>query len=344
MRFEFYHSGLDDVPKLSVDGTVSNSLHFSHWEGNETPSELKADTSTEIVLNLVASPDRNKLTQGIELVTNNHFDTDGVLSVWTALTGERALELRDKLIPAAEAGDFCEFKTEAGVRASIVFQGPDQAGPGDEPGSPLASYLAGAKVDDDARAYELVLPEVENVLTRIDDYEHLWRTAWVKVATAIESFERGSSNVTEFADSGLSLITLAPEMFGPADFDPSRHAAPYTAISRYAKGSIFLIATPLNNGWAYRIDYPYYSWAETIVRPRIERRELSQLLIKLNQLEADGEGLWQFNNSEMTSAIKFLGNDGMLAASRLKPDEVAELLGDEVLATESTFAEVQSSA
>ncbi len=41
MRFEFYHSGLDDVPKLSVDGTVANSIHFSHWEGNETPAESK---------------------------------------------------------------------------------------------------------------------------------------------------------------------------------------------------------------------------------------------------------------------------------------------------------------
>src|SRR3989442_15886315 len=55
MKFEFYHPGLDDVPKLSVDGTVANSVHFSHWEGNETPAELRADTSTEIALNLVAS-------------------------------------------------------------------------------------------------------------------------------------------------------------------------------------------------------------------------------------------------------------------------------------------------
>ena len=143
MRFEFYHSGLDDLPKLSVDGTVPNSIHFSHWKGNETPAEVKADTSTEIVLNLVASPKRNELTQGIELVTNNHFDTDGVLSVWTILACERSLELRDKLIPAAEAGDFCEFPKEAAVRASIVIQGSDQPSPNDESGSPLACYLAG---------------------------------------------------------------------------------------------------------------------------------------------------------------------------------------------------------
>ena len=125
MRFEFYHAGLDSLPKLSVDGTVSNSIHFSHWEGNQTPLDVKADTSTEIALNLVAAPNMGELTQGIELVTNNHFDTDGVLSVWTVLTGERALELRDKLIPAAEAGDFSEFTNENAIRASIVIQGSD---------------------------------------------------------------------------------------------------------------------------------------------------------------------------------------------------------------------------
>ena len=323
MRFEFYHSGLDDIPKLSVDGTVSNSIHFSHWKGNETPSEVKADTSTEIVLNLVASPNRNELTQGIELVTNNHFDTDGVLSVWTALAGERALDLSDKLIPAAEAGDFCEITNEAGVRASIVIQGSDQPVPGDESGSPLACYLAGEKVDDDPRAYDLVLPEVERVLTRTDDYEHLWRADWQRISAAIESFERGDSKVIEHADSGLSLVTLAPETFGAAGFDPARHAAPYTAISRYAKGSLFVIATPSKSGWAYRIDYPYYSWAETVVRPRIGRHDFSQLLTELNQLESEQEGVWKLDNNEMTSAIKFLSSDGTLAASKLRPDEVA---------------------
>jgi hypothetical protein len=175
MRFEYYTAALDNVPKLSVDGTVGNSIHFSHWQGNETPDEVKADTSTEIALNLVASPRREALTKGIDLVTNNHFDTDGALSVWTVLTGERALDLHDKLIAAAEAGDFSELSSEDGVRASIVIQGSDQASANNETGSPLACQLAGADVDDDARAYELVLPEVERVLTRVNDYEPLWR-------------------------------------------------------------------------------------------------------------------------------------------------------------------------
>src|SRR5438132_8192755 len=175
MRFEYYHDELAEVPKLSVDGTVANAVHFSHWQGNETPASVKADTSTEIALNLAAAPNREELTRGIELVTNNHFDTDGVLSVWTMLNGERALELRDKLIAAAEAGDFSELSTQEGVRASIVIQGSDS--PGDV-GSPLARQLAGSEVTDDAHAYELILPLVERVLTRTNDYAPLWVYAW----------------------------------------------------------------------------------------------------------------------------------------------------------------------
>jgi hypothetical protein len=216
------------------------------------------------------------------------------------------------------------------VRASIAIQGSDQPTPGEESASPLACHLAGENVADDARAYELVLPEVERLLKKTDEYESLWRGAWEKIAVAIESFERGASKVTEFPEAGLSLVALAPDVFSSSGFNPTRHAAPYTAISRYAKGQLFLITTPMQDGWAYRIDYPYYSWAETVVRPRIPRRDFSQLLTELNQLESEREGLWKLDNGEMTSAIKFLGANGALAASRLRPDDVAKIFSGEV--------------
>ena len=326
MRFEFYTEALANIPKLSVDGTVDNSIHFSHWEGNTTAPELKADTSTEIALNLVASPNRTALTNDIELVTNNHFDTDGTLSVWTVLNGERALAYRDLLVSAAEAGDFSEYSSDDGVRVSIAIQGSDQASPNNDDGSPLARLLAGEEVDDDARAYELVLPEVERLLTNINDYESLWREGWERVVAAIESFERGESKVTEYSDFMISLITLAPELFSGAGFSPTRHAAPYTAISKYAHGELFLIAIPAGSGWFYRLDYPYYSWAETVVRPRIAHRDLRSALQLLNDKEHNREGLWQMDDREMTSAVKFLDSNRALAASRLEPQDVVEAL------------------
>ena len=331
MRFEYYHPGLDSVPKLSVDGTVPNSVHFSHWEGNETPVELKADTSTEIALNLVASPQQSQFTRGIELVTNNHFDTDGVLSVWTVLNGDRVLQFREALISAAEAGDFSELTSEAGVRASITIQGSDQAGNETQEGSPLGQFLNGGEPVDDAKAYELVLPEVEKLITNIGAYEHLWRDGWEQVATAIESFEKGTSATEELPEVSTTLVTISPEIFGPSGFDPKRHGMPVIAISRYAHGELFLIATPYESGWSYRFDYPYYSWAETVVRPKIERRDLTPLLARLNEIERNSKGRWQRDGSEMTSAIKFLDESNALAPSGLQPDEVAAIVRSEQL-------------
>jgi hypothetical protein len=324
MRFEYYHAGLDELPKLSVDGTVANSIHFSHWQGNRTPREVKADTSTEIALNLVAASNCDELTRGVELVTNNHFDTDGVLSVWTMLNAERALPLRESLIAAAEAGDFSEYRTDAAARASITIQGPDQPHPGEAPGSPLANHLAGEVVADDARAYALVLPEVERVLTRTNDYEPLWRDAWRRTAAALESFARATSRVEEFADARLSLITLSTELFGPSGFDPAEHSLPLMAISHNARGRLFLISAPMKGRWSYRVDYPYYSWAETVVRPAIARRDFQALINRLNELENGDAGEWRADTSELSSAFKFMDRGGAPAASGLTPERVAE--------------------
>ena len=321
MRFEFYHEGLADVPKLAVDGTVDNALHLSHWAGNTTPEELRADTSTEIALNFVAWPRREEWTRGVEVVTNNHFDADGVLSVWTVLNGERAPGLRDELVSAAEAGDFSEFRGERAVRVSVLLQG------GDNPfipgvNSPLVERLAGGARVDERRAYELVLPEVERVLTRTDEYEPLWRAGWEAIARGLESFAAGRSRVEEDAESRLSLVTLAPDIYAASGFEPARQPTPYTAVAHNARGEVFLVARPLAGGWGYRVDYPYYSWAETVTRPRVARRDLSALVERLNELEGGG-GEWKADGSELTSAVKFLDGGGAAAASRLRPDEVA---------------------
>jgi hypothetical protein len=324
MRFQFYSEALDNVPKLSVDGTVDNSIHFSHWQGNTTPAEVKADTSTEIALKLVASPNREALTEGIDLVVNNHFDTDGVMSCWTVLNGERALEYRDLLISAAEAGDFSEHTSDDGMKVSIAIQGADTATPNNIPGSPLAGKIAGEMFDDDERAYELVLPEVERLLSNVNAYEPLWRDGWRSVAEALESFANGESRVAENDVARISLITLKPGL-----------ASPFAAISKHAHGEMFLIATPANGGWIYRVDYPYYSWAETVVRPRIARRDLTNALAVLNDKERNKEGRWKTDNREMTAAVKFLDAGGTFAVSRLEPDEVVEVLSTKYKAQSS---------
>ena len=325
MRFEYYHAGLEDVPKLSVDGLVPNSVHFSHWQGNETPAAVKADSSTEIALNVVASPARAELTEGLELVTNNHFDTDGVLSVWTMLTGERALELRAALVAAAEAGDFSANTGAQAIRASIVLQGGDGFAPDDGGvASPIARHLASGAAVDEARAYDLVLPEVERVVTRTNDYEHLWRDEWTRIEASLESFASGASRVEEDAVTGLSFVTLSRDLYGARGFSPTRHAAPFTAITEHARGRVYLIAIPLPEGWGYRVDYPYHSWADTVVRPLITRTDFAPLIRRLNELEQNREARWQLDTEGLSSAFNFVDDGGTLRASSLAPEKVAD--------------------
>lgn len=326
MKFEFYHSGLESVPKLSVDGTVPSSLHFSHWKGNQTPRELKADTSTEICLNLVSHPDWLRFTQGIELITNNHFDADGLLSVWVTLTGPSALQHRDLLIATAEAGDFSEYSTDEAVRLCILLQGGDQVILDEPTLSPLAQHLAGKPVPDEAEAYAVLLPELGSVLNRVNDYEFLWGPAWRRIAAALESFAKGRSTVVEDQMARISLIVLDPHLYNDHLFHPASDVIPSSAISRVATGDLFVIAVPFENGWSYQVDYPYYSWAETVVRRAVPRRALNDSVTRLQQAESAPSGDWKQDDSGLSSALKFTDAQGRPQPSRLTPDEVASIL------------------
>jgi len=94
----------------------------------------------------------------------------------------------------------------------------------------------------------------------------------------------------------------------------------------------------VGRGWTYRIDYPYYSWAETFVRPRIIRRDLTALLRQLNEIEGNTGGQWKSDTSEMTSAVKFAGAGGVLGVSTVVPDVVARNLRAALVSEDAAVA------
>ena len=109
-RFQFVEGPYNgSAPAISCDGLVAGAaLDLTHWQGNRTPLRFKADTSTEIALNFVGSAEACE-EYADAVVVNNHFDTDGLLSIWVMFDPEQAMANRDLLIAAAEAGDFDEW-------------------------------------------------------------------------------------------------------------------------------------------------------------------------------------------------------------------------------------------
>jgi hypothetical protein len=131
-------------------------------------------------------------------------------------------------------------------------------------------------------------------------------------------------------------------MFSSKGFKPTRHGAPFTAISKYAHGELLMIATPLDRGWAYRIDYPYYSWAETVVRPSITRRDFGSLMDRLNEIEGSTAGSWRLDSSELASAAKFADHNGKLAGSGLALDVVATELRNFLMTSRTSAQSVSA--
>lgn len=315
MRFRYFTDELTDVPKLCVDGLCPGvGTHLSHWEGNATPAHLKADTSTEIALNFA----RDEPGHPVGLVCNNHFDTDGALSVWAALRGERALEHRDLLVAAAEAGDFSELSSEDGVRVSLCLQGTDEAP------WPLAPDAAG----DEARAYDAALPRIGDLLRDPGAFEALWRPGWDRLMVAVDSFARGASTATNLLDGRLSVVVLDPTIARGGRFHPTSGDLPSTAISTRARGEWIAIAAPRDGGWTWRVERAFHAWADTVVRPRYRRRPAAPAVAALAELEPDGRGTWRAGKGSMGPVLTYKGPDGEPAVSRLSPDEVTAALSE----------------
>jgi hypothetical protein len=251
-RFEFVEeSYTGDRPAISCDGLVPGvGLDLTHWQSNRTPARYKADTSTEIALNFVVS--REAVEQWASAVAvNNHFDTDGVLSVWTLLEPDKALARRELLIAAAEAGDFDEWPAldrglwlDAAVRA------------------------LGSQAGDDAAAYQTVLGQLPELIENLDDRRDLWGGEWDALQTAVTSLGAGRLHAERSPEIGLMVHSIdEPEAPGPL---LARCLLPGT--KRY------LLAFDRGGGaYDYRYERPRYAWADTIVRPILAQPDADAL-------------------------------------------------------------------
>ena len=73
-----------------VDGAANpyTVLTLSHWPGNNTPACYKRDLSAEIAFSVISDP---AFVPPAKIVSNNHYDEDGLVSVFALILPERAL-------------------------------------------------------------------------------------------------------------------------------------------------------------------------------------------------------------------------------------------------------------
>jgi hypothetical protein len=224
---------------ISCDGLVDGAgLHASHWAGNRTPRALKADTSVEIALTCAA----RGVPRGA-LVTNNHFDADGVLAVFALIEPERAAKHSDLITAAAEVGDFGEWPDdERGLRLEMAI-------------SALAAGTA-----DDRDAYARVLPALAALVEDVDARRDLWGEEWNLLLAADRRAREGALEVE--LRGNIAVLVHRPgvaELPGPVLFRRSPPGA-----------TRWLLAFEQEDGqFQYRYERRRWAWADTVRRPRL---------------------------------------------------------------------------
>ena len=290
MRFVPYEE-LGSRPNIIVDGAASPStvLTLSHWPKSGTPAALKRDTSAEIVFAYLDSP---SLHVKAEAVSNNHFDEDGLVGVYTLLNPANAEKHRELLLDVARAGDFGTYRHRDAARIAFAISAFADSEQSPLPGELFAlPYSAMA-----AELYQRLLEVLPRLLVNPADYKMLWEAEDARLAASEALIEAGGIEITERPDLDLAVVFI-PEGLSTQTvhrFTQTRAAEchPFAIHNRTACSRTLLV-----RGKHIEFQYRYESWVQYVSKTPTARVDLSGLAAELNGEEASG-GRWVFDGAD----------------------------------------------
>jgi hypothetical protein len=268
-------------PNIVVDGAPlpTTLLTLSHWPNNQSPAEVRRDTSTATVF---AYLDAAHLHQAVPWVTNNHFDEDGLFSMYAITEPERALEHRKLLIAASLAGDFGVVTAQDAARLCFVIENL-----ADADSSLLPPETFGEK-DRVAALYTALLDSLPALLRDCRDawprYGDLWALQDEHLAASRALLADGVVTVVESPELDLAVVRI------PA-YLRRRQVRRYladevAAVHPFAINSATQCSRLLRvQGNHYEFEYRYESWVQLATRRVPLRVDLSGLANRLNELE-----------------------------------------------------------
>ncbi len=271
MRFRFHDPSAPPAPIVSVDGVTPRGPNFSHWPGNRTPPDLRHDLSTGIALRLatLTEAERRERFEGLETVTNTHFDTDGVLAVHAVLHPDHAAEHVDALLAAAATGDFQVFTTEEALALDLALTAAADAVPRGDGGE------VGRRQRQYERALELVPTLLEDPFAALDDAA---RETFVRVLEDVRRVDEGGVEVRIDEDAELAIVRSPRPL--------ERIALHRAAGDRYR----VLAVVPCGSGHLFRYHDRVEGWFDLVTisaPPRVPLAPLAELLEELEVSETE---------------------------------------------------------
>ncbi len=312
------YSQLGEQPNIIVDGKAQRAtqLTLSHWPWNSTPEELLRDTSTDIVFAYLDTPEYH---QNLELVSNSHFDEDGLLSMYGLVDPENALKHRNLMIGASRAGDFAIYSDLAAAKLAFVL-----AAYFDPETSPLPQEIFTAPdAGQVAGLYTHMLRELPRLLEEFEAMSEYWETELEHLQASEAAIEQGRVVIDEVPELDLAIVHI------PADM-PARTVRRY--LMRWQRSvhpfAVHNVTDCTRLVWlkdgSLEMQYRYESWIQLASRRPARRRDLTGLAETLSALETAGGG-WKFEGvNEVAPRLKVEGS----CRSSISAETFLEMLSD----------------
>jgi len=300
MTFEpLRFAGYDDAaaePNVVVDGSpnAGTVLVLSHWPGLPTPAGVEADTSCQMAFRYL---DRGADLHGdARLVTNNHFDQDGLAGIYALVDPADALRRRPQLEGLATAGDFGVAPDRTSARISMAVSALS-----DRATSPLA--LPDAYAEACMVLYEHALSVLPSWLDDPDRCRDLWAEEDAALDAAEAAIAGGRVRIEEHGSVDLVVVTLtddhrsAGHRFAGRRFGGLHPMALHAATER----SVVLVLDPA--GGRHHLTCRYEGWVQFRSRPIRPRVDLAPLGEELTSLEPGGATWWSTPPSDLTPEL-----------------------------------------
>lgn len=316
MRFVPY-SELAGEPNVIVDGasTTATVLTLSHWPGSTVPAALRADLSAEIALRYLEQPGAHVRA---ELVSNSHFDEDGLLGVYALVAPDEALARRELVVDVACAGDFGWSHTRHAARVAFAVSAFV-----DPATSPLeAAVFEGEYPEVAARLYGDLLPRLPELLDDPDRFRDLWADEDAHLTMSDALLDDGEAAIVEHPELDLAVVAVPPTLQERVvhRFTQQRHAGlhPMAVHNRTSMTRVAYVS-----GRHYEMQLRYETWVQLVSHRPLPRPDLALLAERLNNAEASG-GTWHFDGA--AGITPRLGLHDAMESSIEPTQFVAELL------------------
>jgi hypothetical protein len=306
---------------LSVDGMTPVGPNLSHWPGNRTPTVWKADLSTGIALRFAraSAAEQRSFLAGVEVVLNDHYDTDGFGSLLAVLRPEVAFAHEELLLAAATVGDFGIWVSP---RAFCVERAVVRLAAAD---SPAAREFVG--IDDPAALclarYRWLMEHGDELLRQPERFARLSADEAARITGELAAGAAGAVQRLAYPSLGFAVLTT----------DGPRHRMTLNTLSGAHR---VLHVDRRTDGTRYRYHDRTESWFELVTTMAMPRGDLRPVAERLDGLEGEHDGArWCADPPTEPIPELYFGVPAaqeygqitrILVPSRLRPERVQEAL------------------